>query len=186
LGLPKKLKLFLFISGVFALANFSYMFFILRAQSLFIGSNYAIVVPILLYILFNIFYAGFAIPFGRLSDKIGRKKVLLMGYSLFTFTSIGFAFFHSIIAYILLFAAYGLVKAIVDANQRAFVSDLATGDLQATSLGAYHTTIGLASLPASIIAGALWQITPASSFLFAAITSAIASLMLFFSRNNLK
>jgi len=172
LDLPKQLKIFLVIAGLFALANFSYMFFILKAQALF-GGEYSIGIPILLYILFNIFYAGLAIPFGYLSDKIGRKKVLLLGYTLFIFTTIGFALFSSILSYIFLFAAYGTVKAIVEANQRAFVSDLSTGRLQATSLGAYHTTVGLIALPASIIAGILWQIKPEAPFLFGACASAV-------------
>jgi len=178
LGLPNKLKLFLIISAFYALANFSYMFFILKAQTAFMG-KYTIGVPILLYILFNIFYGGLAIPFGYLSDKIGRKKVLLMGYSLFSLTTLGFCFFDTIIPFILLFAAYGTVKAMVDANQRAFVSDLSKGELQGTSLGAYHTVIGLAALPASIIAGALWEIKPGAAFIYAAIVSAIAALLLF-------
>jgi len=176
LGLPKKLKLFLCIAGLFALANFSYMFFILRAQGLFDG-RYAIGIPILLYILFNIFYAGLSIPFGHLSDKIGRKKVLLMGYTLFTFTTIGFAFLSSISAYIFLFAAYGMANALIDVNQRAFVSDLSTGHLQATSLGAYYTVVGLIALPASLIAGILWQIKPEAPFLFGAFTSTVAVIV---------
>ena len=178
-NLPKPLKLFILVSGIFALANFSYMFFILRAQEFFTG-RLSIGVPILLYILFNIFYALFAIPFGNLSDRIGRRKVLISGYLLFSLTSLGFAFFNSLIAFIVLFALYGMVYAIIDGNQRAFVSDLSSGELRATALGTFHAVIGLVALPASLIAGFLWQnISPGAVFIYGSTTS-IISVILFF------
>jgi MFS family permease len=80
-NLPQSLKLFILISTIFALANFSYMFFILRSQAFFTG-KLSVGVPILLYVLFNIFYALFAIPFGGLSDRIGRREVIVFGYFL--------------------------------------------------------------------------------------------------------
>jgi len=184
LDLPKKLKMFLLISAIFSMANFSYMFFILKAQSLFHGKE-AIATAILLYVLFNVFYAGLSIPFGQLSDKIGRKKVLLMGYALFSLTSLGFAFLHSIFSYILLFAFYGVVNAMIDANQRAFVSDLSKGYARGTSLGAYHTIVGIVALPASITAGAIWQFMPEATFLYGACISAIAVIVFFAIRKKL-
>ena len=182
--LPKKLKLFLVISAIFSMANFSYMFFILRAQDLFYG-KYAATVAILLYILFNIFYAGFSVPLGYLSDKIGRKKVLLAGYALFCATSLGFAFFHSIAAYILLFALYGIVNAMIDANQRAFVADLSKGHAKGTSLGAYYAIVGLVALPASFLAGIIWQYAPAATFFYGAFVSAFAVAVFFIKRDQL-
>jgi len=181
-NLSMSLKLFILISGIFALANFSYMFFILKAQEFFTG-KLSIGVPILLYALFNIFYAVFAIPFGTLSDKIGRKKVIVFGYLLFSLTSLGFAFFNSLIAFIVLFALYGVVYAIVDGNQRAYVSDLSSGELRATALGTFHTTIGLVALPASLIAGVLWQINPSITFIYGSIVS-IISVVLFLTFRN--
>ena len=176
-NLSRPLKLFVLVSGMFALANFSYMFFILRAQEFFTG-KLSVGIPILLYIFFNIFYAVFAVPFGRLSDKIGRKKVIAFGYLLFSLTSLGFAFFNSLIAFIILFALYGIVYAIVDGNQRAYVSDLSSEELRATALGTFHTTIGLTALPASLIAGFLWQINPSIAFIYGAVIS-IISVVLF-------
>lgn len=176
-NLPKPLKLFIFVSGIFALANFSYMFFILKAQQLFNG-RLSIGTPILLYILFNVFYALFAIPFGNLSDRIGRGKVLVLGYFLFSLTSLGFAFFNSLALFIILFALYGMVYAIIDGNQRAFVSDLSSVELRATALGAFHTVMGLAALPASLIAGVLWQINPGITFIYGSAVS-ITSVVLF-------
>jgi len=172
-GLPRRLKLFIFVSGVFALANFSYMFFVLRAQEFFKG-KLSIGVPILLYALFNVFYAAFAVPFGRLSDKIGREKVIVFGYLLFSLTSLGFAFLNSLAAFIILFALYGIVYAIVDGNQRAYVSDLSSEKLRGTALGTFHTMIGLVALPANLIAGFLWQINASVLFIFGAVIGIIS------------
>ena len=65
------------------------------------------IMPILLYVLFNIFYALFAIPFGLLSDKIGRRKVIIFGYFIYSLTAFGFAYFNSLKSFIALFALYG-------------------------------------------------------------------------------
>ena len=181
-NLPRSLKLFILVSGMFALANFSYMFFILRAQESFAG-KLSIGIPILLYILFNIFYAVFAVPFGRLSDRIGRKKVIVFGYLLFSLTSLGFAFFNSLTAFIVLFALYGMVYAIVDGNQRAYVSDLSSEELRATALGTFHTTIGLTALPGSLIAGFLWQINPSITFVYGAVVSIVSVVLFIVFRN---
>ena len=104
-SLPSSLKVFLLVAGIFAFANFSYMFFILRAQQLFEG-KWAMGAPILLYVLYNVFYAGLSIPFGKLSEKAGRKQVLAAGYLLFVITWLGFEFFNSHTSYMCLFCLY--------------------------------------------------------------------------------
>lgn len=183
-NLPKSLKLFIVVSSIFALANFSYMFFILRAQEFFSG-KLSIGIPILLYVMFNIFYAVFAIPFGNLSDRIGRKKVIVFGYLLFSLTSLGFAFFNSLLAFVIMFALYGVVYAIIDGNQRAFVSDLSSKKLRATALGTFHTTIGLVALPASLIAGFLWQVAPSMTFIYGSVVSMFSVVLFLVFRNRL-
>ena len=176
-GLPTGLRSFILVSGVFALANFSYMFFILRAQTAFSGKA-AIGIPIFLYVIFNVAYTLLAIPFGILSDRIGRRKVLIMGYLLFALTSLGFSLFRSTVAFLVLFVLYGMVYAMVEGNQRAFVSDLSPEGLKATALGTFHTVVGIAALPGSLIAGLLWQrVSPSATFLYGAVLAFLSVLL---------
>ncbi|RLG72258.1 MAG: MFS transporter [Methanobacteriota archaeon] len=173
-GFPGQLRLFILVSTMFSMANFSYMFFILKAQQLFTDKE-SVGIPILLYILFNFFYATLAIPFGALSDKIGRRKVILMGYTIFSVTCLGFSISESLIPRRNLFSLYGVVYAMVDGNQRAYVADLSPEKLKATSLGTFHTATGLATLPASLVAGYLWEnVSPATTFIYGSVVSAVS------------
>jgi MFS family permease len=172
--LPKPLRLFILVSGIFALGNFSYMFFVMRAQHLFTGKS-SVAVPVLLYVLFNIFYSALAVPMGSISDKAGRQPVLVFGFGLFAVVSLGFAFCNSLLLFVVLFALYGVVFAAVDGTERALVSDLAGGHLKATALGTFHTVTGLAAFPASFAAGFLWEhVSPVATFIFGGTTAIIA------------
>ena len=176
--LPPKAKFFIVIASVFALANFSYMFFILRAQHFF-KAELSIAVPILLYVLFNIFYAGFSIPFGALSDRIGKENVIIFGYLLFFATCSGFVFASSVAMLVVLFILYGLSFAAIEGNQRALMSDLAPKNLEATALGTFHTSIGIIALPSSLIAGFLWNINPQFTFAFGSAVALISAVLFY-------
>lgn len=176
--LTPELRKFVAIASLFAIGNFSYMFFILRAQEFFTGMA-TIGDPLLLYAFFNVVYAIFSLPIGIWSDRIGRKNVLTIGFILFAVTAAGFAGVTSVTGLVFLFALYGFVFAIIDASQRAFVSDLSKATLRSTSLGAYYSAVGVASIFSGLIAGELWaQFGPKATFLFGAITSALAALLL--------
>jgi len=176
--MSKSLKRFILVSAIFAFANFSYMFFILKAKELFlVDEKLAIAIPILLYIFFNLFYASFAVPFGNLADKIGKKKVIGFGFFLFALTCLGFATFSSLWIYIILFIAYGLVYAMTYGNQRALVADLSKEGRRASSLGIFQTITGLIALPASLIAGWLWTLNTNFTFIYGAIISFVSVIL---------
>ncbi|VUT27496.1 MAG: multidrug resistance protein D [Candidatus Syntrophoarchaeum sp. GoM_oil] len=171
------LKLLIIASSIFALGHFGYAFFLLRAKNIGLGDETAI----LLYILFYIVYTLSSIPSGALSDKIGRKPILVGGYILFGLISIGLMFASSLSGIIPLFAIYGLCYAMIDGVQRAFVVDLAPEDLKATALGAFHTSIGLVALPGGLIAGLLWDvISPEATFVYAVILTVAALVLVVF------
>lgn len=192
-NLSPQLKKFIFVATLFHLANFNFMFFILKAGDVFRNleglpypqylkffitsfepEKLAIGLPILLYIFFNIFDASLSAPAGRLSDKIGRKPVLTMGYSFFALTSFGFIFAGNLFSLLGFFALYGAFKAFIDANQKAFVSDLSSLEVRATSLGAFETSTGLVLIPAGLIAGYLWNLNPAYPFWYGFVVSLVA------------
>jgi len=174
LSLPRKLKLFILLSGIFGLSNFTYMFFILRAQQVF-PETLGVLGPVGLYIIFNLVYALGSIPAGMLSDRIGRKSVILSGWLLFSLVCFGFTWLQ-LQLYFLLFGLYGLSYALFIGNQRAYVSDLA-GRFKGTSLGFFHTISAISTLLGSVIAGVLWQaISPEATFTWGSLLALLASI----------
>ncbi len=149
----RRFKLFLLAVTVFMLGNSSDAFLLLRAQNLGVPAEF---VPIL-WGMFNIVYATTAWPAGRLSDRIGRKTLVVAGYLVFALVYAGFALASTAWHAWLLFAAYGIYYGTTDGVQRAFAADLAPPHLRGTAFGVFHTLTGLALFPASVIAGLLWQ-----------------------------
>ena len=173
---PPELCRFLAIACLFALGNFSYMFFILRAQGIFSGGE-AAASAILLYALFNLIYALLALPAGIWSDRIGRKKILALGYGLFALTALGFAIVSSQTGLVMLFALYGLVYALVDGSERAFVSDLSPVSLRGSALGIYSGALGLTAIASSLLAGAIWELWgQQATFVFGAGAAGMAAV----------
>ncbi len=177
--LPKTFYLNLVGMTLFALANFSYMFFLLKVNAAY-TDKLAVGLPIAMYVLYNFTYTFFALPVGVLSDKVGRRAVLLMGYLLFGVTSLGFAFAQSLEFFVPLFALYGIAYAFIESNQRAFAADLAPAERRGTALGLFHMCIGFASLLGSSLAGVLWGIDPshALTFFYGAALSGVSVALL--------
>lgn len=168
-------KRFLTVMAIFELANFSYALFILRAADL--GVALALI-PIV-YLIYNIFYSSFSTPVGQFSDRIGRKKILLLGFLIFSLMNFGFAFSTLAWQAWVLFAVYGLAVAIVETIPRAMVSDFVPSQNRATAYGVYHTMVGLVTLPASAIAGLFWDfIGPRIAFSYGAVLAVVASFFL--------
>jgi len=172
--IPKKLLVFNIIASLFALANFSYMFFILRAQV-----EKGIVTTLALYVVFNIAYALFAYPLGKRSDSLGKREILIGGYLLFALVSLAFVYFTGIYALVILFVFYGISNAAVKAVERAYVADMSPSEIKATSLGMFQTMTGIAAIPSGLIAGYLWEyISPETTFFFGAGVAFIAAVLL--------
>ncbi|MFH1106739.1 MAG: MFS transporter [Candidatus Micrarchaeota archaeon] len=173
-------KRFLLTVAVFYVGNFSIAFFLLKANDLGLA---AAMIP-LAYLTYNLFYTLAAVPFGSLSDKIGRKGVLGIGYAAFGLSCIGFVFMSELWMVWALFALYGCFKAAVETVQRAYASELVEEKVRATALGAYNAIVGLALLPASVIAGVLWTaFGSTATFAFGAVMSFAAVAMMIVSRS---
>lgn len=182
-GLDRNFKAFLFIAALFALAKTSDAFLVLRAQEIGVGVS---AIP-LLYLTFNIASAVFSTPIGIFADKIGKRKIILLSYFLFSLIFIGFALATSNLQVWLLFIAYGFFVAMNEGVQRAYVATVIKPEIKATGYGVYHMVIGLSTLPSGIIGGLLWQhIGSYALFYYGAalsIISAILFVLLMFPKN---
>ena len=173
--LDGQLKLYLFVALLFTLGNSSNAFLLLRAKSVGFADNQVI----LLYLVFNVIASILSIPLGRLSDRVGRKKLLVSGYIVFSIVYLGFALASSQVTILLSFILYGFYSAMITGVERAYIAEISPKDLKGTMLGLHSTIVGIALLPASLIAGLLWDGFGASSpFLFGSAMSLIAALIL--------
>ena len=176
-NLDGRLKLYLVVVFLFTLGNSSNAFLLLKAGNT--GFDPASVV--LLYFLYNIVSSLFAVPFGKRSDRIGRKRLLVAGYFTFAIAYTGFAWAPNKTIIIAAFALYGIFTAMTAGVERAFVSEIAPKELKGTMLGLHSTIVGIALLPASVIAGLLWnEFGSVVPFAFGASLSLVSALILAF------
>lgn len=138
---------------LFTLGNSSNAFLLLKAQN----NGFDAKVVILLYFLFNMVASLLAYPSGKLSDKIGRRALLVTGYLLYGAVYIGFAVNSSKMGMIALFAFYGVYTALTSGAERALITEISPPQLKGTMLGMHATIVGIALLPASVLAGFLWN-----------------------------
>jgi MFS family permease len=172
---PKRYYLLLGIIFLFTLGNSTDALLIVKANEVGVKITY---IP-LVYLIFNVVSVLFAIPIGTLSDKIGREKILVFGYLIYAIVYFGFGYTTDIRVIIALFASYGLYSAATDSIQKAFVSDLLDKNKQGTGLGIYNAMLGITLLPASIIAGVLYdKVNSSVPFYFGACTATLAAILM--------
>lgn len=171
--LNRKLKAFLVVVFIFTLGNSSNQFLLLRAKD----AGFDAGVVILLYLVYNMVYAFLSYPAGRLSDKIGRKSLLVVGYSFYGLVYIGFAMVRDTSWLWPLFGLYGVYVALTEGVEKALVADVAPPELRATTIGLHATLVGIGLLPASLLAGLLWNFFGASApFYFGGVAGLVAAV----------
>jgi predicted MFS family arabinose efflux permease len=177
-NLDRNFKLFLILSGIFALGSFSYSFLLIFANKFGFSAAY---LPVL-YLIFTFASSLVSLPFGRYSDRLkSRKKLLFLSYS-FWFLVCGMLIYsQSRIAIIIAFVLYGIHKGGINVIQKAFVSELSPKEFRASSLGAFQLITGLCALPASLIAGVLWTaVNPLIPFFVSLLLTTVSAVMLYF------
>ena len=171
--------LFLVVMLAFTLGNSSDAFLLLRAQDVGIASG---TVPVV-YALFNLTSALAAIPAGRLSDRIGRRRAISYGWMIYAITYLGFALARAAWMIWVLYALYGLYYALAEGAGKALVAEIVPDANRGAAYGLYNASIGVMALPASVIAGALWsRVSPAAPFAFGAAMALLAFVGLRFVR----
>ncbi len=152
-ALGKPFVTFLFINGLFALGNSSDAFIVLRAQD----RGLSVVAILAMLLSFNVLYALISTPAGRLSDRIGRRRLILAGWLIYAVIYAGFALAQAGWQVWALYVVYGLYYGLTYGTTKALLTDLVPEGLRATAFGTHEAMQGLMLLPASVIAGVLWQ-----------------------------
>ena len=178
-SLGKPFILFMVIVGLFDLGNSSDAFLILRAQE----RGLSIVGILAMLATFNLIYALVSTPAGSLSDRIGRRKLIVGGWLVYAAIYLGFALAGKGWQVWVLYAIYGLYYGLAYGTAKAMVADIVVPEVRGTAYGTYNAVLGILDLPASLIAGVLWQgIGPwrgfgaSAPFLFGAAMALIAAI----------
>ena len=180
-GFDRRFKYFLLVIVVFTLGNSSDAFLILRAQ------NAGLTVPGVLGMMltFNLVYALVSSPVGALSDRFGRRRFLVVGWLLYAVVYLGFAKATAGWHTWALMGVYGLYYGMTHGVAKAFVADLVPPERRGTAYGIYSAAVGVMALPASLIAGVLWQgvgawggFGPGAPFLVGSALALVATILL--------
>lgn len=169
-----RFKLLLLVVFIFTLGNSSDAFLILRARNIGVSIG---LIP-LVYFVFNSIYAMASTPIGYLSDRIGRKTVIISGFAIFSLVYLGFARATHPLTIWLLFAAYGFYYAFTEGVFKAFTADMVPENLRGTAYGLLNLALGITLFPASLAAGWLWQaFGPSAPFFFGSVMSLLALIL---------
>ncbi len=179
---PKRYYLFLAIIFIFTLGNSTDALLLVKANE--IGVKVAFI-P-LAYLITSVVSVIFSIPIGSLSDRIGKEKILIVGFLIYSIVYFAFGKTNSILIILMMFAIYGFYSASTDGIQKAFISDIIDDNKKGTGLGIYNALIGITILPASVIAGFLYdKVNSSIPFYFGGTTAIISAILMFiFFRKN--
>ncbi|MEH7095010.1 MFS transporter [Neobacillus vireti] len=178
-GLSPRFVWFTLITFLFTIGNFSDAFLILRAKDVGMTAAY---IP-LTYFAYNIITSIFSTPFGIISDRIGRRPVLITGYIMFALIYLGFGLVHTVMGIWVLFFVYGLYYATTEGIQKAYVADIVPEGQRGMAMGTFNALTGIAALPASVMAGFLWQSFGAfTAFGVSSLLAIISAILMLFLR----
>jgi len=180
-SLGRPFMLFMLIVGIFDLGNSSDAFLVLRAQE----RGMTVIDILIMLVVFNLIYTLISTPAGSLSDRVGRRRMIVVGWAVYAVIYLGFALAqsstHIFILYVLYAAYYGLAYG----TTKAMVADLVPESLRGTAYGTYNAVLGVLDFPASLIAGLLWQgagswqgFGPSAPFFFGAGLSLLAAVLM--------
>ena len=182
-GLGRNFIVFLVIVGIFDLGNSSDAFLVLRAQE----RGMSALNILIMLAAFNLIYTLISTPAGALSDKLGRRRLIIGGWIVYALIYLGFALAQSAVQIWLLYAAYGLYYGMAYGTAKAMVADLVPADLRGTAFGTYNAILGILDFPASVIAGLLWSgagtwkgFGPSAPFFFGAGMALLAVVLFIF------
>jgi MFS family permease len=168
------LKKFLVVLGIFAVGNSSNAFLLLKAQQ----AGFSAPFVILSYAFYNLVHSLMAMPVGLLSDRLGRKKVMMAGFVMFSAVYFGFAFTPAPWMLWVLFGLYGFYSAATEGIWKAYIADLSTPTNRGTAMGLMQTVTGILAFVASAVAGILWtRLGPWAPFLYGAACSLLAGIL---------
>ena len=161
---------------LFAFFNSSDLFLLMRIKQAGWSDEYVIGI----YILYNLVFALAAFPFGHLADKLGMKKTILFGFSLFILVYGGFSFNTSFAGFVMLFMLYGIYAAATEGIFKALISNIVPKSETASAIGTYAGLASIMTLLSSTLAGIIWHyISPEAVFLFSATGVAVVCIYLF-------
>jgi MFS family permease len=179
-GFDTRFRRFLLVVVLFTLGNSADAFLVLRAQE----RGLSVLGVLGMLATFNAVYAALSGPLGAWSDRIGRRKLIVGGWLVYGLLYLGFAVAGAGWQIWVLYGLYGIYYAAVEGTAKAYVADLVGADRRGTAYGVYNASVGLAALPASVIAGVLWQglggwqgFGPAAPFVFGAGLALLAVMM---------
>lgn len=152
-SLGKPFMIFMVIVGIFDLGNSSDAFLVLRAQE----RGVSVLGILAMLVVFNLVYALASIPAGSLSDRVGRRRLIIAGWLIYAVVYLGFGMANFGWQIWILYVIYGLYYGLAYGTAKAMIADLVPDVLRGTAYGTYNAVLGVLDFPASIIAGVFWQ-----------------------------